>query len=256
MGKSNKEIFWDANIEEVKKGYIEMEESYKCIICEEEFSKGRIYEINSMLYDSKKAVELHMSEEHGSILEYLLQMNASFIGISPIQQEVLILIASGLTDKEVALKLGVAQSTIRNHRYKLREKEKQSRLFLAMMELISANTNKKLNILDKDTLCDAHKTATTLDDRYNITDKEREKTIENYIDENGAIKTFPAKEKKKIIVLSEITKNFSKGRKYSEKEINRILKRVYEDYATIRRTLIEYGFLERSNDCNNYWIKE
>lgn len=168
----------------------------------------------------------------------------------------LVLIASGLTDKEIAIKLGVAQSTIRNHRYKLREKEKQSRLFLAMMELISSNTKKKVSILDKDNLCDAHKIATTIDDRYNITDKERESTIKNYMDESGAIKTFPAKEKKKIIVLSEIVKHFSKGKKYSEKEVNRILERIYEDYATIRRALIEYGFIERSNDCSSYWVKE
>lgn len=183
-------------------------------------------------------------------------MNPAFIGVSEVQRELLVLMASGLSDKEIAIKLGVAQSTIRNHRYKLREKEKQARLFLAMMELITLNTKKKVNKLDKDTLCDAHKTATTLDDRYNITDKERENTIKTYIDENGAIKTFPSKEKKKLIILSEVVKNFSRGKKYSEKEINRILQRIYEDYATIRRALIEYGFLGRSNDCSSYWVKE
>lgn len=256
MNENNKEVFWDATIEEVKKGYVELEESYKCIICEEGFTKGRIYEIDSMLYDSRKATELHILEKHGSTLEYLLRMNPAFIGVSQVQRELLVLIASGLTDKEISIKLGVAQSTIRNHRYKLREKEKQARLFLAMMELISSNTKKKVSILDKDNLCDAHKTATTIDDRYNITDKEREITIKNYMDESGAIRTFPAKEKKKIIVLSEIVKHFSKGKKYSEKEVNRMLERIYEDYATIRRALIEYGFIERSNDCSSYWVKE
>lgn len=253
---NNREVFWDATIEDVKKGFVESDEHYKCIICEEEFTKGRIYEIDSILYDSRKATELHIEKRHGSTLEYLLGMNTAFTGISEVQRDVLVLIASGLTDKEIALKLGVAQSTIRSHRYKLREKEKQARLFLAMMELISSDTRKKVNILDKEVLCDAHKTATTIDDRYNTTDKERENTIKNYMDENGAIKTYPAKEKNKIIVLSEIVKNFSKGKKYSEKEINRILKRVYDDYATIRRALIEYGFIERSNDCSTYWIKE
>lgn len=253
---NNREVFWDATIEDVKKGFVESDEHYKCIICEEEFTKGRIYEIDSILYDSKRATELHIEKSHGSTLEYLLGMNTAFTGISEVQRDVLVLIASGLTDKEIALKLGVAQSTIRSHRYKLREKEKQARLFLAMMELISSDTRKKVNILDKEVLCDAHKTATTIDDRYNTTDKERENAIKNYMDENGAIKTYPAKEKNKIIVLSEIVKNFSKGKKYSEKEINRILKRVYDDYATIRRALIEYGFIERSNDCSTYWIKE
>lgn len=252
----NKELFWSANIEEVKRGYIELEESFKCISCEEEFIKGRIYDIDSVLYDAKKATMIHIKEKHGSTLEYLLGMNTSFTGISEVQRELLILIASGLSDKEIASKLGVAQSTIRNHRYKLREKEKQARLFIAMMELLSSNTRKNITILEKESLCDAHKTATTLDDRYNITDKEKESVIKIYMDESGAIKTFPSKEKKKIIILSQVVKNFSKGKKYSEKEINRILKRIYDDYARLRRALIEYGFLNRSNDCSSYWVKE
>lgn len=256
MNESNKELFWDSTIEEVKKGYIEQEEELKCIICGEEFIKGRIYEVESLLYDAKKATELHIEEKHGSTLQYLLNMNPSFVGISQVQREVLLLMADGLSDKEIAQRFGVAQSTIRNHRYKLREKEKQARLFLAMMELLSSNTQKKVNKLDKETLCDAHKTATTLDDRYNITDKEIKETIKNYMDESGAIKIFPSKEKKKIILLSQIVKHFSKGKKYSEKEINRILGRIYDDYATIRRALIEYGFVERSNDCSSYWVKE
>lgn len=256
MSKENKEVFWEATIEEVKKGYIEKDDSYKCIICDEIFTKGRIYEIDSKLYDAKKTIELHIEEKHGSTLEYLLGMNNSFTGISEAQRSLLQLIASGLSDKEVALKLGVAQSTIRNHRYKLREKEKQAKLFLAMMELLSTNTNKKINKLEKETLNDAHRTATTIDDRYNTTDKEMELVIKIYMDDTGALKSYPAKEKKKIIVLAEISKNFSKGKKYSEKEVNRILKRIYEDYVTLRRALVEYGFIERANDCSSYWVKE
>jgi hypothetical protein len=253
--KSN-ESFWNATIDEVKTGFIETDNSYRCIICEETFEKGRIYEINSELYDSKKAAELHIAERHTSMLNYLLGMNSAFTGISEVQKELITLIASGLSDKEIAAKLGVAQSTIRNHKFKLREKEKQAKLFLAMMDLLSKNLNKKINKLDKEIICDAHKTATIIDDRFNTTDKEKEEIIKNYMDESGALKSYPSKAKKKIIILEEIAKNFSKGKLYSEKEINRVLKRIYEDHVTIRRALIEYGFIERTNDCKNYWVKE
>lgn len=253
--KSN-ELFWSATIEELKSGLAENDQEYRCIICEEVFQKGRIYEINSELYDARKTAEFHIEATHDSMLGYLLRMNSAFTGLSDIQREVLTLISQGLSDKEVAAKLGVAQSTIRNHRYKLREKEKQAKLFLALMNLLSENTNKKINKLDKEIICDAHKTATTLDDRYNITDKEKEDILKTYIDETGALKSYPAKEKKKIVVLKEIVKNFSKGKTYSEKEVNRLLKRIYEDYTTIRRALIEYGFIERTNDCSSYWVKE
>lgn len=256
MDTKSKELFWTAEIEEIEKGFIESDTDYKCIICEESFEKGQIYEIDSKLYDALRAAEIHIEKNHGSMLQYLLGMNPVFTGLSEVQRQLLTLIAEGLSDKETAVKLGVAQSTIRNHRFKLREKEKQAKLFLSMMDLLSKNTDKKINSLGKDDLCDAHKTATVVDDRYNISDKERENIIKSYISESGALKSYPVKEKKKIIVLSEIVKNFSKGKIYSEKEINRIIKRIYEDYATLRRALVEYGFIERTNDCSSYWVKE
>lgn len=256
MVKGSGDIFWDSSIEEIKDGFIEEDKKYKCIVCSDEFTKGRIYEIEGGLYESRKAAEIHVDEKHGTMLQYLLNMNTDFTGISEVQRELIILMANGLSDKEISSKLGVAPSTIRNHRYKLREKEKQARLYLSMMELLSQNTNKKITKLEGGNLLDSHKTATTIDDRYNISNDERETVIKNYMDETGGIKTYPAKEKKKIIVLSEVVKNFSKGKKYSEKEINRVLKRIYEDYVTIRRALVEYGFIERSNDCSAYWVKE
>lgn len=72
---------------------------------------------------------------------------------------------------------------------------------------------------------------------------------------DGTIKSYPAKEKKKIIILAEIIKKFSKDKKYSEKEVNEIIKTFHDDYATIRRALVEYGFIDRSDDCKSYWIK-
>ena len=252
---SSKSQFWNSIIENNKNGYVESKEQYKCLICDEVFIKGRIYEINSYLYDARMGMELHIKNAHNSMLNYLLNMNTSYTGITEVQRELIVLIAQGLNDKEIASKLGVAASTVRNHRYKLREKEKQAKLFLAMMDLLSENTSKSISKMDNEEICDAHNSATTLDDRYNITDKEKDQTIKNYMTEEGALKNFPAKEKKKIIILEEIMKNFSKGKVYSEKDINKTLKRIYDDNATIRRYLIEYGFLDRSKDCSKYWVK-
>ncbi|WP_066895228.1 DUF2087 domain-containing protein [Clostridium nigeriense] len=250
------DLFWSANIEEVERGFIETEENIKCLICEENFIKGRIYEIEGNLYEAKKAAEIHIINRHKSMLNYLLNMNSSYTGISSSQKSVIELMALGLTDKEISQKLGIANSTIRNYRYKLREKEKQSKVFLATMNLLSKSINRDINILEEDKICDPHKGATTLDERFNITSEEKRRVIETYIDENGALKSYPSREKKKVILLGEIIKNFNIGKKYTENEINRVLKRIFEDYATIRRALIQYGFLERSKDCSEYWVKE
>ena len=143
-------FFWNSSIEEIEKGFIETEESIRCIVCEEIFIKGRIYEIDGNLYDAKKAAELHIKEKHTSMLSYLLNMNSLYTGISESQKSVIELMALGLTDKEIASKLGIANSTIRNHRYKLREREKQAKLFLAAMNLLSKETNKDINASYRD----------------------------------------------------------------------------------------------------------
>ena len=253
--EKNNDLFWGSSIDELKKGYKENSSTISCIICGEEFVKGEIYQLNNKLYDAQKAAEIHIKEEHTSTFNYMLNMNSIFTGISEAQKDVITLMTKGIPDKDIAKILKVSPSTIRNHRYKLREKEKQARVFLALMELLSEDTNKEITLMENSKLCEVPKTATAVDDRFNISDTEKEKILKSYIDETGALKTYPTRQKRKIVVLEEISKNFSLDKKYTEKEVNRILKRIHEDYMTLRRALIEYGFLERTNDGSAYWVK-
>ncbi|MDA3730449.1 DUF2087 domain-containing protein [Niameybacter massiliensis] len=247
---------WDEEIDTIVKGYKETNEHFVCVLCEHVFEKGRIYKIDGELYDAYGAVKKHMQAKHGETVDYLLGRKPELIGISDIQQRILILMSEGKDDKAIAKEVGIAHSTVRNHRYKLREKEKQAKLFVALMQSLEEKTKRCIQQSNSGIIENLHDTATMMDDRYAITDSEREKTIKAYMDVNGAIKQFPAKEKKKIIVLREVMKNFIKDREYPEKEVNRILQRMYHDYATIRRALIEYGFLDRSDDCQTYRVKE
>ncbi|HAS73481.1 MAG TPA: transcriptional regulator, partial [Clostridiales bacterium UBA8960] len=59
----------------------------------------------------------------------------------------------------------------------------------------------------------------------------------------------------KLVILKRIAESFDKSRKYSELEINEHLKQIYDDFATIRRYLIEYKFMDRSKDGHIYWFK-
>jgi hypothetical protein len=92
---------------------------------------------------------------------------------------------------------------------------------------------------------------------FNITEEEKNTVIRTYFDNTNELrlKNFPAKEKKKIIVLQEITNLFNKTKRYTESEINQIIGSVYDDFATIRRYLIEYGFMDRTQNCSEYWVK-
>lgn len=256
MEENINELFWNATIDEIKRGYIIQGDNYICIICGERFEKGEIFKIDEQFYDAKKTIELHIKNNHKSMLEYIIQMNNSFLGVTEIQKQLLQSLIKGNSDKEVAVEMGIHPSTVRNHRYRLREKEKQAKLFLAAMQLLQSQQNKVANALETSKLHETSKTATMVDDRYNTTQAEKEKIITSYFNESGSLKNYPAKEKKKIIVLEKINENFKKGKIYSEAELNRILERIYTDHATLRRALIEYGFMERDHAGDKYWIKE
>ncbi len=248
--------FWNLSVDEIVMGYKESKEAYLCAFCGKEFEKGRIYTMKDNQYDAFGAIREHNRTEHGLAVDYLLSQEPSLIGISQVQQQILKLMSDGKDDKTIANIIGIAPSTVRNHRFKLREKEKQAKLFLALMQSLEEKSSRSISQADSGVIEEVHPSATMIDDRYNITDDDREKVIKAYMNENGALDQFPAKEKKKIIILREIMKNFKQDREYPEDEVNKILERIYSDYATLRRALIEYGFLDRSNDCSVYRVKE
>lgn len=247
----------DAKSEEIKDGYIfNYEKSvYECLLCNETFEVGRIYDIGGELYEAFRAVKEHIKLEHNSVLDNLLAFDKKFTGLTENQKSLLTDIANGLSDKEIANKNNTSPATVRHQRFKFREKAKQAKLYLAIYESVEAF----YKLEHKKELVKPHSGATMVDERYIITNEEEEKILRTYFEagENLKLKAFPAKEKRKITVLKMITSKFEKGRKYTEKEVNEILKSIYpEDIATIRRYLIQYGFLERTNDCRSYWIKQ
>jgi hypothetical protein len=96
-----------------------------------------------------------------------------------------------------------------------------------------------------------------LDERFTITDMEREKVLGNYFKQGlqGPLDVFPSKEKRKYIIAQEIIKKFDVDKVYMEKEINELLAMIYPDFATIRRFLIDYRFMTRSDDGKQYSIE-
>lgn len=246
---------WNSTVEEIVLGYKEQKDAFYCIFCNMKYQKGHIYTINNKLYDAFGAVNKHHTSEHESTADYLLCQKSNLIGISDMQQQILKLMLEGKDDKTISKIAGIAASTVRNHRFKLREKEKQAKIFLALMQSLENKTKRSIRQADTGTIEEIHPSANMIDDRYNITDQDRSKTISSYINEYGSLSQFPAKEKKKIIILREIMKNFKQHYTYNEGEVNEILQRIYGDYPTIRRALIEYGFMERSADCSEYRVK-
>ncbi|MHC6180963.1 DUF2087 domain-containing protein [Clostridium sp. JNZ X4-2] len=55
------------------------------------------------------------------------------------------------------------------------------------------------------------------------------------------LKTFPGKEKSKIVVLTKITEQLEHGKQCMGKELNQILKEIYDHYAVIKGYLVDYS---------------
>ncbi|MED3624626.1 DUF2087 domain-containing protein [Neobacillus thermocopriae] len=240
-------VFWSASLEELKNGYIEESESFTCLLCGEKVEKGIIYPYENRLYEAERYIRIHIENTHHSVFEYLLSMDKKLTGLTDHQKKLLSLFYQGKSDKEIQKELGIGStSTIRHHRFALKEKERQAKLFLAMMELLK----------EKDQHAPAfvpvHKTATMIDERYNITQDEQEQIVNKYFSE-GVLTKFPNKEKQRLIILREISKQLKLDYHYVEKELNQILKDIYEDYVLIRRYLVDYGFLNRKPDGSSYW---
>lgn len=250
------ELFWRANIDEIVKGYVynDKTEEYVCLICGEKFLKGIVFKEEDKYFEAERYITQHIKKVHGSVFDYLLNFDKKLTGLTSHQKKLIRLFYEGYNDSEIVKKIdGGSTSTIRNHRFTLREKEKQAKIFLALMKLMSSNIKN-----EKDKFITIHKGATMIDERYAITKEENEKILKAYFKDGfeGKLYSFPIKkEKKKIAILRNIVKRFEVNKKYSEKEIDIILKNIYDDHALVRRYLIEYGFLEREKDGSQYWVK-
>jgi hypothetical protein len=249
------ELFWNASINEMIQGYIYQEKStqYVCIICGESFTDGVIYPMDDVLLEANKAVKAHISNKHGSIFEYLLNMDRRFTGLTELQKRLLGLFYRGYSDSDIVAKVdGGSTSTIRNHRFALRQREKQAKVFLSLMEILEKSKSAK-----KQEYINIPRRVNMIDEKFNITEEESQKVINAYFKEgpDGPLSEFPTKEKKKIIVLNHLLSRFNSEKQYTEKEVNEILKPVFLDHMLLRRSLVDYGFMDRLRDGSLYWVK-
>ena len=67
----------------------------------------------------------------------------------------------------------------------------------------------------------------------------------------GRLTSLPMAQSKRAAVLDFVAQAFTPGRRYPEKKVNEMLAGFYDDYASLRRFLVDEGFMERAN--GHYW---
>ncbi|MWV47524.1 DUF2087 domain-containing protein [Paenibacillus sp. HJL G12] len=251
-----------AGMQDLKRGYTEDSslDTYTCLICGHQTEKGVVYPEDGVFYEAEKSMRRHVEDEHDSMLDYLLSLDKKLTGLTDLQRKLIGFFHQGLSDQDIIAEIdGGSTSTIRNHRFMLREKMKQAKLFLAVMELMEEggkNSSRQSSV--PSTKSTQPRLPGKLGDRLSITNEENEQILSKYFAEGlyGPLKSFPKQEKRRVAILRQLASDFEEGRSYSEKEVNQVLETRYADYVTMRRYLIEYGFLDRLPDGAEYWIKQ
>ncbi|MBP7110069.1 MAG: DUF2087 domain-containing protein [Firmicutes bacterium] len=232
-------VFWDSGSEDMARGYSALDGMLMCLVC-----------CKSFALEDSEAAKSHVQSKHGDMFELLLGLERDESGLSENQVEILRRIRQGRSDSEIVSEgLAGATSTVRGYRSLLREKERKAKVFLAISEMLGQGDYKKRRPGRKPS-----KGWSILDERFDITEEEKKRVLKTYFDDDkGALRSFPSKEKNKIVILEKLAELFEKGRTYDEKEVNQILFRAYNDISTLRRYLVEYKFLARVADGTAYW---
>jgi hypothetical protein len=67
----------------------------------------------------------------------------------------------------------------------------------------------------------------------------------------GRIDQMPARRSRRLVVLDHVSRAFEPGRRYAEAEVDVVLRAYFDDYAALRRYLVDEGFLAREGGL--YW---
>lgn len=255
MSELYNEMFVNLSIGELAVGYRKAADgTCSCIYCAEEFLGGRVYRVDAGLALAEFAAREHVEKIHGGAFGALMGLGPSASGLPEVQEKVLRLLYQGKSDREIAQDLGgKSESTVRNHRYNLKRRAVEARVFLALMELLESRKPEA----EAERFIDYPIGLPTKDERAAVTGAEAAAIEARCIRARAGggieIAFWPRRQKEKLVVLRRVAELFERGRSYTEPEVNAILMPVFGDYVSVRRYLIEYRFLDRKADGSSYW---
>ena len=140
-------------------------------------------------------------------------------------------------------RLNLAPSTISFHLKKLEEvklvysvKEQYYVVYHLNNDMLSLRLNDLINVVqpEKDVQIER--------------EEQYKRSVLSAFFQYGKLKSIPAAQKKRRIVLEEIAKKFEPDKPYAEREVNIIIADFHDDFCTIRREMIAFKIMERENN--------
>jgi biotin operon repressor len=77
------------------------------------------------------------------------------------------------------------------------------------------------------------------------------KVLRDFV-EDGRLRGIPVQLKKRLVILRWLARIFEPGRRYTEKEVNELISQHHEDFATLRRYLVDHNLVRRERSI--YWL--
>lgn len=78
------------------------------------------------------------------------------------------------------------------------------------------------------------------------TDRFYDRTVATFFDGDRLVR-IPARRKARVVELLELMRRFDPDREYAEREVSDLLAQAHEDFASLRRELVDYGYLTRES---------
>jgi DNA-binding CsgD family transcriptional regulator len=245
------EAFEKASIGELAEGVMEDPETKAkvCLKCGKTFAAGEVFQLEDRYWEANHAARIHSEREHEPQFNYLLNLMKQWRGVSDPQAKLLEAFFRGDDDGRIASDLGISRSTVRNHRFRMKERARHAKVFTAMMQILDQKEKPEARLVDFPA------NTRIADERFDLTSEECERIIGKYFREDGTMTRFPIKAKERVALLRRIVGLLEPGEKYTEKALNGILSAVTDDYVLVRRCLVDYGFVSRLRDGSAYWVE-
>ena len=154
------------------------------------------------------------------------------------------------TVEQLASQLALSSSTVSHHLSRLSEAGLVSARAESYYSIYSLETA-TLEEMSRMLLARENLPALAIDVDIDAYDR---KVINEFVTPDGRVKAFPVQRKKMDVLLTYVIKSFEMEIRYTEKQVNEILKSYNEDFATLRRELIDVKYLAR--DHGEYWLTE
>ena len=77
-----------------------------------------------------------------------------------------------------------------------------------------------------------------------------------FVDDDGRLTQWPTRQKVQRQAIDLLAARFERGREYSEREVNDLLRtwHTFGDWALLRRMLYDWGYVDRESDGSRYRI--